>query len=386
MLEFTGERVVPGQVDVDLWNEHLARYLFAARLARRRRVLDIGCGAGYGSSELAQSAASVTGLDLSPEAVALARSSYAAPNLDFLAASATRIPFPDASFGLITCFEVIEHIHDWQLLLDEARRLLAPGGQFIVSTPNKSYYAESRAQIGPNPFHVHEFEYDEFKAALESKFPSVTLYIQNHVGALSFQPAAAPATHVAQSAELHLEPSQPDPASAHFYLAVCAASPQTGAPAFLHVPATSNLLRERESHIRKLEHELSLKDAWLQDLQRDHFALVETHGVQTTDLEAAQAWAEASHNEFETARRELLETCERYEKRLADLERTYAAHLAELNQRIETSEAARDSARAEAERLRGEAERLRQVLALVRESRWVKLGRRINIGPDLQGI
>jgi CHASE3 domain sensor protein len=87
----------------------------------------------------------------------------------------------------------------------------------------------------------------------------------------------------------------------------------------------------------------------------------------------------ASHNEFETARKELLEACERYEKRLADLERTYAAHLAELNQRIETTEAARDAALAE-------AERLRQVLALVRESRWVKLGRRINIGPDLQGI
>ena len=379
MLEFTGERVVPGQVDVDLWNEHLARYLFAARLARRRRVLDIGCGAGYGSSELAQTAAAVTGLDVAPEAVALARNSYAAPNLQYLAASATCIPFADASFGLITCFEVIEHIHDWPLLLNEARRLLAPGGQFIVSTPNKSYYAESRAQIGPNPFHVHEFEYDEFKAALESKFPSVTLYVQNHVGALSFQPAAAPVAHVAQSAELHLEPSQPDPAAAHFYLAVCAASPQTGAPAFLHVPATSNVLHERESHIHKLEHELSLKDVWLQDLQRDHSSLVETHRAQTADLEAAQAWAAASHNEFETARKELLEACERYENRLADLERTYAAHLAELNQRIETTEAARDAALAE-------AERLRQVLALVRESRWVKLGRKINIGPDLQGI
>jgi SAM-dependent methyltransferase len=379
MLEFTGERVVPGQVDVDLWNEHLARYLFAARLARRRRVLDIGCGAGYGSFELAQSASSVTGLDVSPEAVALARGSYAAPNLHFFAASATRIPFPDASFGLITCFEVIEHIHDWQLLLNEAHRLLAPGGQFIVSTPNKSYYAESRAQTGPNPFHVHEFEYDEFKAALESKFPSVTLYLQNHVGALSFHPAAVPGAHVAQSAELHLDPSQPDPASAHFYLAVCAASPQTGAPAFLHVPATSNLLRERESHIHKLEHELSLKDAWLENLKRDHSNLVEAHRAQTADLEAAQAWATASHNEFETARQELLDTCDRYEQRLADLERTYAAHLAALNQRIETTEAARDAALAE-------AERLRQVLALVRESRWVKLGRKINIGPDLQSI
>jgi ubiquinone/menaquinone biosynthesis C-methylase UbiE len=364
MLEFTGERVVPGLVDVDLWNEHLARYLFAARLARRRRVLDVGCGAGYGSSELSRDAASVIGFDLSPEAVALACSSYTAPNLQYLVASATSIPFADASFDLITCFEVIEHISDWRLLLDEARRLLAPGGQFIVSSPNKSYYAESREDIGPNPFHVHEFEYAEFKTALQSIFRSVTLYVQNHVGALSFQPTAAPTAQVPQSAELHLEPSQPDPASAHFYLAVCAASPQTGAPAFLHVPATSNLLRERESHIHKLEHEIRLKDAWLQDLQRDHSTLLETHRAQLADLEAAQAWAMAAHNEFEGARKELVETCERYEKRLADNERIYAAHLEAT----------------------AEAERLRQVLAMVRQSRWVKLGRIINIGPDLQSI
>lgn len=368
MLEFTGERVVPGQVDVDLWNEHLARYLFASRLARRRRVLDIGCGTGYGSFELAHTAAAVTGLDLSPEAVALARSSYAAPNLQYLAASATCIPFVDASFDLITCFEVIEHIHDWQLLLDEARRLLAPGAQFIVSTPNKSYYAESRAQIGANPFHVHEFEYDEFKAVLESAFPSVTLYFQNHVGALSFQPAAAPTAQVAQSAELHLQASHPDPGSAHFYLAVCAATPQTGAPAFLYVPATSNLLRERESHIHKLEHELSLKDTWLQDLQRDHSALMDAHRGQAAELESAQAWAKGSHEEFQAARKELLEACDEFEKRLAEKERICAGYLEELN------------------KCTAEADRLRQVLALVRESRWVKLGRRINIGPNLQGI
>jgi ubiquinone/menaquinone biosynthesis C-methylase UbiE len=386
MLEFTGERVVPGQVDIDLWNEHLARYLFAARLARRRRVLDIGCGAGYGSSELAHAAAAVTGLDLAPEAVALARSSYAAPNLQYLAASATSIPFADASFGLIVCFEVIEHVHDWHLLLTEARRLLAPGGQFIVSTPNKLYYAESRAQIGPNPFHVHEFEYDEFKAELESVFPSVTLYVQNHVGALSFQPTAAPASQVPQSAELHLQASQPDTASAHFYLAVCAATPQTGAPAFLHVPATSNLLRERESHIHKLEHELSLKDAWLQDLQRDHSTLLDAHRAQAAELESAQEWAKASHGEFETARKELLDACERYEQRLADMERTYAGHLEELNRRIELTQTERNSALAEAAHLHAEAERLRQVLTLARESRWVKLGRRINVGPDLQGV
>jgi len=47
LAEFTGERVIPGQVDADLLNEHLARYAFAARLSRRKQVLDAGCGAGY---------------------------------------------------------------------------------------------------------------------------------------------------------------------------------------------------------------------------------------------------------------------------------------------------------------------------------------------------
>ena len=56
MAEFTGERVIPGQVDADLLNEHLARYAFAVRLAGGKRVLDAGCGAGYGSAELAVAA------------------------------------------------------------------------------------------------------------------------------------------------------------------------------------------------------------------------------------------------------------------------------------------------------------------------------------------
>ena len=74
--EFTGERVVPGQVDVDLWNEHIARYAFAARLCRNRRVLDAGCGTGYGSAELALNAQLVTGIDVSAEALAYAAENF----------------------------------------------------------------------------------------------------------------------------------------------------------------------------------------------------------------------------------------------------------------------------------------------------------------------
>src|ERR1017187_5187980 len=56
LAEFTGERLMPGEVDIDLLNEHMARYHFAVRLARGKRVLDAGCGAGYGSAELARAA------------------------------------------------------------------------------------------------------------------------------------------------------------------------------------------------------------------------------------------------------------------------------------------------------------------------------------------
>ncbi len=155
MPEFTGERLIPGQVEIDLFNEHLARYAFAARLAAGKRVLDAGCGTGYGSAELARLADSVVGADVAADAVDYAREHYRLPNLHFEQASCTALPHLDASFDLVVAFEVIEHLADWREMLREARRLLAPGGQFVVSTPNRLYYTESRGESGANPFHVH---------------------------------------------------------------------------------------------------------------------------------------------------------------------------------------------------------------------------------------
>ena len=107
MTEFTGERVIPGKVSDDLWAEHVARYAFAQRLAPGRRVLDLGCGTGYGTVGLAKhSRELVAGVDCSVEAIEYAVTNFPGPH--FLRASATMLPFCESSFDLICAFEVIE--------------------------------------------------------------------------------------------------------------------------------------------------------------------------------------------------------------------------------------------------------------------------------------
>ncbi|HEY2844081.1 MAG TPA: class I SAM-dependent methyltransferase, partial [Bryobacteraceae bacterium] len=248
MSEFTGERVIPGQVSDDLWAEHVARYAFAARFASQKRVLDLGCGTGYGTAELARAAASAVGVDVAHQAIEYAVSHFSSAR--FLQSSATSVPFPAASFDLATAFEVIEHLADWRGLLAEARRVLRPDGLFIVSTPNTRYYAETRAGAGPNPFHVHEFDYSELGGALREFFPHVQILFQDRVEAFAFYDGAQ-----AAGTEADIARPAADPETANFFVALCSCAPLPQHTDFLYAPRAANLLREREQHIRLLDRE-----------------------------------------------------------------------------------------------------------------------------------
>ncbi len=405
MVEFTGERVIPGQVDIDLWNEHLARYHFARRLARNRRVLDLACGAGYGAAALTGSAAHVTGVDVSPDAIEYARENYTFENLTFLQGDARHVDLPDGSFDLITAFELIEHLDDWRALLSEARRLLAHAGQFIVSTPNRLYYAESRKQAGPNPFHAHEFTYTEFEAALREYFPHVALFVQNHAAGVVFQPVKP-----SSGADLKLESGESDPESAHFFLAVCAATPQMGGPAFIYLPTSANVLRERERHIGRLEGEVAQKTKWLNESLEKHQALVTLHAGQKEELESANRWAETTNAELaqRTARVAQLqdelaaahtaasEMAAAYEARLkvidaelleqtrwaAEAEQRYAAELASTHQELAKCVALLDIAEKTVEERTLWAQRVEAEKELIHASRWLRLGRSLGLGPS----
>ncbi len=413
MAEFTGERVIPGQVDVDLLNEHFARYAFASRLARGKRVLDAGCGAGYGSAELARTAVSVVGVDFAAEAVEFARANYVEANLAFEQASCSVLPHGAAAFDLVVAFEVIEHLADWREFLREVRRVLAPDGQFIVSTPNRLYYTESRGIEGANPFHVHEFDFEEFRAELGAVFPHVALYLENHVEGVTFQPHEA-----GNTVEVRVDASHAAPDESHFFVAVCAHRQQIGNPTFVYVPRAANVLRERERHIALLEKELGAKNAWLEQAIQEHQDLLEKFRAQKEDLERSNRWNQQLNQELEERQARIVELQDemaREQEAAREMAEGYAAQVSALEADVQakikwardvevalTSEVNKQTAalvsavdalhRTEKELeqrtawalgLDKQTKEQAQQLASVRGSRWVKLGRKVGLGPVL---
>lgn len=171
--DLTPERYVPGEMRGQLVEaEHLARYWWASRFAGDRRVLDAGCGTGYGTSMLDNAGArSVAGLDISEAALGAAREALDG-NAVLERGDVAEMPFPDGTFDLVVCFEVIEHVEDTERVLDELRRVLAPDGLLLISSPNRREYPSG------NPHHVHEYVPEEFQAVLGRRFAHVALLRQ----------------------------------------------------------------------------------------------------------------------------------------------------------------------------------------------------------------
>jgi SAM-dependent methyltransferase len=167
------ERFEPGDPNPALMRaEHWARYQLASALASGKRILDAGCGTGYGTRMLEDSGASeVTGIDVSAEALTSARKSCRAATL--CRADLTDTGLASESFDLITCFEVIEHLEAQDAVIAELHRLLAPDGLLMISSPNRDVY------LAGNPHHVHELTPDELDALIAPKFENIA-YLRQH--------------------------------------------------------------------------------------------------------------------------------------------------------------------------------------------------------------
>lgn len=164
-VSFTGERLHEGGqlFGVDL-ARHNAAYEFAAGRAAGLRVIDLGCGSGYGAARLVESTGSLVGLDrIAPD------DHVRKAPVQWLRADLYGIPLAPASFDLVVSFQVIEHLADPAVYLEAIDRLLRPGGVAIISTPN--LLTSDRE----NPFHVHEYEAEELEQCLSPYFESVEM-------------------------------------------------------------------------------------------------------------------------------------------------------------------------------------------------------------------
>ena len=116
------------------WRDPVQRAsLDALELTAEDRVLDVGCGTGAASRAAAAVAASVTGIDLSPEmihrAVGLANG---IENLTFQVGDAEDLPFADAAFSSVLCSNSFHHYPDPAQAVREMTRVLAPGGRLVI--------------------------------------------------------------------------------------------------------------------------------------------------------------------------------------------------------------------------------------------------------------
>lgn len=171
--EPTGERFIPELMSGELIDaEHQTRYRFSLPHVRGCRVLDAGCGVGWGSALLVEAEASeVVGVDLDPKTVEDARRRV--PAATFLVGDLMDLPFDDDSFDVVVCFEAIEHTGDTDRTLDQLARVLRPNGLLFVSSPNPTVYPPG------NPFHLNEETPAELLRKAAGRFAQVRLFRQH---------------------------------------------------------------------------------------------------------------------------------------------------------------------------------------------------------------
>lgn len=138
----------------DLDDYHFEKLYHLLRLVpfdgmKGRKVLDVGCGAGVDLLRFAKGGALATGVDISPNAIDLARANAAHQGLDveLQVADAEHLPFADGTFDLVFAHGVIQYSSDTQRVVDECRRVLKPGGQAIFQAYNRHSWLNALSKL-----------------------------------------------------------------------------------------------------------------------------------------------------------------------------------------------------------------------------------------------
>jgi 2-polyprenyl-3-methyl-5-hydroxy-6-metoxy-1,4-benzoquinol methylase len=169
-LPLTGERTAPGIWHENYWfARHDAAYRWITanlefhRLSSTGRVLDAGCGEGYGAEQLRLAgAASVTGLDYEDTTLRHVQRVY--PQINVVQGNLVQTGFAAGVFDLITSLQTIEHLWEQPRFVAECERILAREGTLVLSTPNRLTFPSG------NWYHTCELTAAEFTELVAPAF------------------------------------------------------------------------------------------------------------------------------------------------------------------------------------------------------------------------
>lgn len=242
---------------------HVHRYELAAALVAGRSVVDLCCGAGYGSFILARTARTVVGVDSDEAAIAEARGAPQPSGVEFQVADALRylLSVEPGSAEAIVCFEGIEHVPDPVQLAHALAEHARAGTRIVLSFPN------SRAFKERNPFHVTDFGYEETLELLSVFDAPVVLSQYLAEGSLLVGLDAPSQSEVLQGRVSNLERAEPE--WANHYIAVVGAPPDEVEESVARLriatsPNYNSYLRALEESNRRLSRaNAAMGRAWL---------------------------------------------------------------------------------------------------------------------------
>lgn len=170
-MRLTGERTLPGISHENYWfRRHEVVYQWvSSQLAAlpAARVLDAGCGEGYGAEMLRPQAKTLAALDYDPITVAHVRRHY--PGIAAVRGNLVQLPYASKVFDAVVSLQTIEHLWDQDAFVSECARVVRRDGRVLLATPNRLTFPPG------NICHTTEFAAAELGDLLGSSFGAVEL-------------------------------------------------------------------------------------------------------------------------------------------------------------------------------------------------------------------
>jgi 2-polyprenyl-6-hydroxyphenyl methylase/3-demethylubiquinone-9 3-methyltransferase len=161
---------------------------------RGKRVLDIGCGGGFLTEEIAKFGLSTLGVDPSIPSLDTARHHARLMNLqiEYLEGVGEKLPFPDEAFDIVFCCDVLEHVEDYRAVVKEVDRVLKPGGLFFFETINRTllsfivviFFLQRWTITRVIPPNIHDWKYFLKPSELRNTLSSFGIETQDMRGIL----------------------------------------------------------------------------------------------------------------------------------------------------------------------------------------------------------